>query len=466
MDALGGDPSTVSFPDLLARHAGAFRTWLGDGFAALSDNGAALAFACVVASRLKPWGPAPPTDWDLDSLLRAPSLTCDQYVALALRLFGTLRGPGPIRVSAVGWRSDSAVGNHAQLAAWDGGLALVLDPTVGVVGAMSASHELPAAAPAAAHVAALDARGVTAPLRESVLRVLGGHASLRARDLIFAFPALAPDQISVGAADFVARVADAGGHAVCLTGAGELRRPDGTSLAADRPVWSAVAADRERGTHHALAGDGVLWAVAPDGLRRFRTGVSALVESAGARRAWILSGGAIERTDGSATMRAPRCVALAGGVGGHAVICVDTAGRAWGVRSRGPRRLLARGVTDVVDGRGGEQGRAVHLVCASGDVLRACRGRLGRVSLERTWSARGGRIAARSLRLGLDGRWLALLLEDGTVVQGHRADAGVSWQPPWPDGPYEALDLAGDGLTLVGRRRDGSVRAAAASPTF
>src|SRR4051812_12185888 len=107
LEALAGDAPEAAFDTLVARSAGAFRAWLGDGFTGLSDAGVALTLACVAASRLRPWGPAPPTGWDLGGLLRAPSLTCDQYVAVALRLFDAVRGPASrVAVTAIGWRGD------------------------------------------------------------------------------------------------------------------------------------------------------------------------------------------------------------------------------------------------------------------------------------------------------------------------------------------------------------------------
>jgi hypothetical protein len=123
-----------SFVRLLSDQSRAFHAWLGEGFEGIGDDGLALAFACVVAARLKPWGAAAPTGWDLASLLRAPSLTCDQYVALALRLFGATGAfTSNLRIAGLGWRSSGAIGNHALLVAWDGDLALLLDPTVGVI---------------------------------------------------------------------------------------------------------------------------------------------------------------------------------------------------------------------------------------------------------------------------------------------------------------------------------------------
>src|SRR4051794_39524006 len=275
--AITGDDPVAAFESLLAAHGGAFRAWLGAGFAGLSDAAVALAFACVVAPRLRPWGAAPPTGWDLAGLLRAASLTCDQYVALALRLFDAVRPPGSrMRVSALGWRGDSAVGNHAQLAAWEGSQALLLDPTVGVVAACDLARRLADGALGPVPIAALPPRPVTESLRGSVLRALDRAGRLRPRDLLYVFRALEPDRISLAASDFVAAAETDGTQAVCLTAAGELRGLDGAALV-PRDGWVALARDDRRRELLALNADGALCAVRDGAVEERDAGIDALV---------------------------------------------------------------------------------------------------------------------------------------------------------------------------------------------
>jgi hypothetical protein len=126
-------------------------------------------------------------------------------------------------------------------------------------------------------------------------------------------------------------------------------------------------------------------------------------------------------------------------------------------------------VTDLLQGLGAEQGRAAYLLCGNGDLLRAVRGRVGRLAIRRVWDAAAHGAGARIVRLGLAGGWIALLLDDGTVAHGlvDEADArtGTAWTR-WRDGPFAALDLADRGWTLEARRADGSVRQAPASTSF
>jgi hypothetical protein len=125
-------------------------------------------------------------------------------------------------------------------------------------------------------------------------------------------------------------------------------------------------------------------------------------------------------------------------------------------------------VTDLLQGLGDEQGRAAYLLCDNGDLLRAVRGRVGRLALRRVWVAAAHGARARIVRLGLAGGWVALLLDDGTVAHGtveSDAPSRTAWTR-WRDGPFAALDLADRGWTLVARRADGSVREAPASSSF
>jgi hypothetical protein len=395
--ALGADPSGASFAEVFTRRRGVFRSWLGDEFADFGDDAVALAFASVVAGRLRPWGPAPPTGWDLGSLLDAPSLTCDQFVALALRLFGAVRrGSGGLRIAGVGWRGDSAVGNHAQLAAWDGRRGMALDPTVGVVAAVRTPAALPAFAGPAASVAAADTGdSTTDALRTCVLRVADGATSLRLRDLIYLYPALAPDQVHPVAQDFVARAADGDGRAVCLTGAGELRWTDGTAVPWPAVHCAGIAAGGRADAVLAIDSEGRVWALQDDP-HVVAHGAVAVV--GGTRGPWLVTGNGVERAGAGSRLRAPATGLVASGLVAQAPVGLDAAGDAWVLRRRARPRRLVRRVESLVAGVGAEQDCAVYLRCGDGDVLRARPERFGRVALERMWGASDNGVGARILR--------------------------------------------------------------------
>lgn len=97
----------------------------------LTDDLLRAAFCAVLAWDLKPYGPEPPDAVDLQTLLNAPSLACDDYVRLTLYLMDILTGSAPNRY-AVGW-DKGAVGNHAQLFVTNSMEGLLLDPTIGLV---------------------------------------------------------------------------------------------------------------------------------------------------------------------------------------------------------------------------------------------------------------------------------------------------------------------------------------------
>ena len=163
------------------------------------------------------------------------------------------------------------------------------------------------------------------------------------------------------------------------------------------------------------------------------------------------------------------CVALAAGTGDCSAICLERDGTAWGLRVRRPRRRLAGAVTDLQQGLGAEQGRAAYLLCGNGDLLRAVRGRFGRLATRRIWDAAAYGARARIVRLGLAGGWVAVLLDDASgwlTARSNPAPAAVPRGRAGETGPSQLCALADRGWTLAARRADGSVREALASPSF
>jgi hypothetical protein len=271
--------------------------------------------------------------------------------------------------------------------------------------------------------------------------------------------------------DFIARAAEDGTHSLCLTVGGDLRRPDATDLPRHLPAWCAIAASRDTGIH-ALDADGALCAIRESGIAVLRTGVDALAEGSEGRLLWTLANGCVAAEPTAGFAAVSEYVRLAAGVADCSAIALDRAGTAWGLRPGRARRRLARGVTEMHQGVGAEHGGAVYLLCDNGDLLRAARGRLGRLAVRRVWDAAAQAAGARAVRLGLAGGWVALLLDDGTVTQGRsehdrdRRARGVAWATRWRDGPFTALELMERGWTLAARRQDGGVRTGPASPSF
>jgi hypothetical protein len=113
----------------------AFKANLGplDANSDISLGLLAVAFAAIVAWDLKPYGDNP-VGKDLQTLLNAAALACNDYVLLAWYLCGFMPETASINIVALGW-NGGAVGNHAQMLATDpaSGISLLLDPTVGLV---------------------------------------------------------------------------------------------------------------------------------------------------------------------------------------------------------------------------------------------------------------------------------------------------------------------------------------------
>jgi hypothetical protein len=103
-----------------------------DNTESLSNALLATAFASIIAWDLKPYGPEPTNGADLQTLLNAPSLACDDYCRLTWYFAQLLQQTQGVTITAVGW-NGGAVGNHAQLLATDGTDNLLLDPTIGLV---------------------------------------------------------------------------------------------------------------------------------------------------------------------------------------------------------------------------------------------------------------------------------------------------------------------------------------------
>lgn len=97
---------------------------LGAEFAHLERPDLRAVFAVLVAQRMAPYGPSRAVE--LDDLLKAPALACDNYMLLAAHLAGE-------GMSLVAYRKGDPLGTHAQIFYSRGKVRLLLDPTVALV---------------------------------------------------------------------------------------------------------------------------------------------------------------------------------------------------------------------------------------------------------------------------------------------------------------------------------------------
>jgi hypothetical protein len=118
-----------------AYYAGTLNTLVGSSSGVLAGQPAEhlkLAFCSQFAYDLKPYGAS--TKLTLAALLAEPSLDCDNYCLLAVRLFELLCRQPSARIVMQGWNAPLVGGSHAQLLVSSGGQpGLLLDPTCGLI---------------------------------------------------------------------------------------------------------------------------------------------------------------------------------------------------------------------------------------------------------------------------------------------------------------------------------------------
>jgi len=127
--AILADPDAIT--GIYTEYRARFVADLGPGFALEPEDHIRLAFATVLAYDLKPYGAC--TVSDLEGMLAALALDCDNYVAVTWHLFNRLVPQPVTRFVAVGW-DRGPFGNHAQIIAEKAGYGYMLaDPTIGLV---------------------------------------------------------------------------------------------------------------------------------------------------------------------------------------------------------------------------------------------------------------------------------------------------------------------------------------------
>ena len=118
------------------KYKNCFTRALGYEFLNLNDMGKKIAFASIVAYKLKPYGTptTPPLKMnkDLQKNLLSQYLSCASYVRLTYELYQLIHPITPIKIFFVGWNGGS-VGNHAQIFTQYTGIPLLLDPTIGLI---------------------------------------------------------------------------------------------------------------------------------------------------------------------------------------------------------------------------------------------------------------------------------------------------------------------------------------------
>lgn len=108
-----------------------FKRDIGPAFSGKHDDILAAGFCAITAYDLKPYGAS--TALELDELLAADAIDCDNYCILAWHLFKQCKPASVVTMKMVGW-NGGAVGNHAQLIAEIPGVsAWLLDPTIGLI---------------------------------------------------------------------------------------------------------------------------------------------------------------------------------------------------------------------------------------------------------------------------------------------------------------------------------------------
>lgn len=120
------NPSVIS--TVWQSYKNQFKTDIGSIFNNKPDSLIAAAFCSIVAYDMKPYGVC--TELDLIPLLQSPTLDCDNYCVLTYHLYKYLYTDTSLIL--VGW-NNGAVGNHAQLLAYNSTFAWLLDPTIGLI---------------------------------------------------------------------------------------------------------------------------------------------------------------------------------------------------------------------------------------------------------------------------------------------------------------------------------------------
>jgi hypothetical protein len=128
LDSVRSNPARIR--DLYSSEFPRYSTALGPAFADAFEEHLELSFCSLFSYESAPYGNS--TAIELDALLAEKALDCDNYCALAWRLFLVMRPSPTTVVAAVGW-DGGVIGNHAQLFfRHANGRRGMVDPTIGL----------------------------------------------------------------------------------------------------------------------------------------------------------------------------------------------------------------------------------------------------------------------------------------------------------------------------------------------
>jgi hypothetical protein len=468
------DPA--SFGALFRDRKAQFLSDLGPAFAGITEQGAALAFAGVVAYELKGYRAfgsiaPPPASWQLTDLLAAPELVCDEYVELALQLFYSAypqTDASPLQINGVGWRRDSPTGNHAQLLVTGAGVNMLVDPDLGLV-APATLDSLLLHAPVASEDVFVRTDRADPVMQRFKKKVLNAVTPGRydSRYLIYSF--VAQDAGQAGglkpyamADDFTADVA----------------------AGPDHRFWYRTD-------------DGAVWEINASGLKRaYGSGAAQVASGQGGGAVYVrMTDGSVSAfgSSGQWTPVASGITAIASGLGGNATLLLASSGDLWSAGAAGLSNIGA-GFTAIATG---QNGGGVYVLGSAGTVqvynasgwidlgrtdiaaligeksgqgvyVRTVTGDLYRINAFGTWDLL--QQAVRDVVPGIGGLTLNILRFDGTAWQGDiRPGTGdwntgtFVWTQLWSGDVYTGLATPDGGLTVQARGSDGRLVNAGAS---
>lgn len=463
-----------SFKSVFLAHKREFISNLGPQFRGITEGGAALAFAGVVAYELKAYrsttdssNPAP-TSRNMVDLMAVPRLVCDEYVSLATQLF-YLAYPqsdsSPIKIYAVGWRRDSPVGNHAEFFVTGGGVPLLVDPDLGLI-ARTTLHDLlnhVAVAERAVFVRTNRPADATASLLLRERKALAGGA-FDADFLIYSFAVRDLGQhdgpkYSYSWSDFTSSVAHGtDGRVWYTTGAGALYVVNQNGI---ERVQKTGVVDVEPAPHgdaiYALSKSGAVYRYLPHNIKTLvrAHGVDAIIYKANGSVLYLGAGDRLPSLGRSVYSRLNIVGAGTGLGGGDFKRSTDS----------GLKRVAY--IDPALEGVPSTDGDVVWIAGKKGDpgcYIRTQSGELWSVDGTGAMTYLAAGIAAA--QLGVGGLTINVLKSDGTVWQGnldadggrkgHRQPQPITWSEIWPGRRFASIQLSNGGATLEAVRPDGS----------
>lgn len=471
----------VNFKSIFINREAQFVADLGASFQGITEQGAALAFAAVVAYELKGYRsvtnaqtPAPASR-NLPDLMAVPALVCNEYVSLAIQLF-YLAYPqtdaSPIKIEGIGLRRDSPVSNHAQIIATGTGVPMLIDPDLGLIANVTLNDLLNHIAPKAIFV---KTNRNNATLQSFLGRVQGAISNGKYDENYLIYSFLASD------------INQAGGPKH------EYAWSDFTSSVARGP----------NGRFWYTTGAGALWEINQGGIVLASSGgTKSIATGLGGNAIYELttSGSVYQKTSGSDwTLVSNTGVAsIASGLNGQIILLLTTAGDLWNISSTG-WAYASPGIADIATGlnqtgtyerTGSGSSNALNVYTSSGWIpisnsgiarIVAEKNRQGIYFLTGTGDLyrinNSGTVTfliggATDIELGAGGLTINILKNNGTIWQGDLQPTNgaidwntgtFNWTQLWVGNVFNGISLTFGGTTLDATRADGQHLTASAS---